>query len=490
MYDVGSETDSIDPRVHIELERLNSATDEINRLEVELDDARIDFRLLLCEGTQKTDSLKSKLGMCVERAKPYYEARIAANEAFKSTQQAAIKFEKANSSHRAAREMVFLAEQGLGGRTLDPAWQEMLNHATQRVNEAEKERTTSGAEHRLACIKHEAACVKVQALQKDLKRAISKSRPYYEAKAHYNTLLEQYKNKIQNYESQVSIVKLTYAEALRNLEQISDEIHTRRRNSSIPSGNYTKNNPKRISVDSNESLLDDAQELITLDGTAATFTPHAIAGASSTMEFHRSQEAGISPTFSTTPSENIGNPISSRTQSSEWIEISLENSSPEEELFSKNSEVIFKQPLTEQITSSNNMTENDCSIKNKIKLDSRISNWISRSSLSNDNNGSNGARRQSLDNLLGPTSEKMKGMLSQGMMLLNIGNSTERRNSEPKLGLTEERPKFSTKKLPSPLEKTLTYLSADDDTSDTESLSRWQKQNRYHKNKTRNPKTF
>lgn len=59
---------------------------------------------------------------------------------------------------------------------LDPAWQEMLNHATQRVNEAEKERTTSGAEHRLACIKHEAACVKVQALQKDLKRAISKSR--------------------------------------------------------------------------------------------------------------------------------------------------------------------------------------------------------------------------------------------------------------------------------------------------------------------------
>lgn len=52
----------------------------------------------------------------------------------------------------------------------------MLNHATLRVNEAEKERTTSGAEHRLACVKHEAACMRVQSLQKELKRAISKSR--------------------------------------------------------------------------------------------------------------------------------------------------------------------------------------------------------------------------------------------------------------------------------------------------------------------------
>lgn len=81
-------------------------------------------------------------------------------------------------------------------------------------------------------------------------------------------------------------------------------------------------------------------------------------------------------------------------------------------------------------------------------------------------------RRQSLDNILGPTSEKVKEIFSQGMMMLNISSLTERRNSEPKLGLTEERPRGSTKKIPSPLEKTLTYLNVDDDNSDTESLSR------------------
>lgn len=57
-------------------------------------------------------------------------------------QAATLAYDKANSAHAAAREMVYLAEQGLArlaegsaGVTLDPAWQEMLNHATHRVNQ-------------------------------------------------------------------------------------------------------------------------------------------------------------------------------------------------------------------------------------------------------------------------------------------------------------------------------------------------------------------
>lgn len=58
-------------------------------------------------------------------------------------------------------------------------------------------------------------------------------------------------------------------------------------------------------------------------------------------------------------------------------------------------------------------------------------------------------------------------------MMLNISSLTERRNSEPKVGITEEKSKNScNKKIPSPLEKTLTYLTVEDDNSDTESLSR------------------
>lgn len=57
--------------------------------------------------------------------------------------------------------------------------------------------------------------------------------------------------------------------------------------------------------------------------------------------------------------------------------------------------------------------------------------------------------------------------------MFNISSLTERRNSEPKVCVTEDNAKSCTvKKSPSPLEKTLTYLTVEDDNSDTESLSR------------------
>jgi hypothetical protein len=41
----------LDPRVQEELEKLNSCTDEINRLEVQLDEANLVFRRLLSDST-------------------------------------------------------------------------------------------------------------------------------------------------------------------------------------------------------------------------------------------------------------------------------------------------------------------------------------------------------------------------------------------------------------------------------------------------------
>lgn len=56
-------------------------------------------------------------------------------KAHSETQKVAIRFERACSMHEAAKEMVQLAEQGyMGGEaSTDPAWQEMLNHATMKV---------------------------------------------------------------------------------------------------------------------------------------------------------------------------------------------------------------------------------------------------------------------------------------------------------------------------------------------------------------------
>ncbi|KAM6967924.1 SH3-binding domain protein 5-like, a [Aplochiton taeniatus] len=223
--------EELDPRIQEELEHLNEASAEINTLELQLDDARSGYRKILTDSARKLNAHSSQLGTCIEKARPYYEARRLAKEAQQETQKAALSYERAVSMHTAAREMVYVAEQGLmadGKNTLDPTWQEMLNHATSKVNEAEEERLRSEREHMRVTHACQEAEARVQTLQKSLKRVILKSKPYFELKAQFNHILEEHKSKVMQLEGRVSKVKCRYSIALRNLEQISEQIHALR----------------------------------------------------------------------------------------------------------------------------------------------------------------------------------------------------------------------------------------------------------------------
>ncbi|XP_064407772.1 SH3 domain-binding protein 5-like [Latimeria chalumnae] len=225
-----AEEEELDPRIQEELEHLNQASEEINKLELQLDDARTTYRRILSESARKLNTQGSQLGACIEKARPYYEARRQAKEAQQETQKAALRYERAVSMHNAAREMVFVAEQGLMAdkNRLDPTWQEMLNHATSKVNEAEEERLRSEREHMQVTQNCQQAEVRVQQLQKSLKRVIIKSKPYFELKAQFNQILEEHKAKVTELEKRVSQAKMRYSVALRNLEEISEQIHARR----------------------------------------------------------------------------------------------------------------------------------------------------------------------------------------------------------------------------------------------------------------------
>ncbi|KAG8448516.1 hypothetical protein GDO86_015561 [Hymenochirus boettgeri] len=227
--------EELDPRIQEELEHLNQASEEINLLELQLDDARTAYRRILSESARRLNGLATQLGACIDKARPYYEARRLAKEAQQDTHSAALRYERAVSMHAAAREMVFVAEQGVTAdkNRLDPTWQEMLNHATCKVNEAEEERLRSEFEHQRVTRQCHEAEAKVQTLQKSLKRVIIKSRPYFELKAQLNTILEEHKSRVTSLESSVSQAKLRYSATLRNLEQISEEIHARRSQGSL-----------------------------------------------------------------------------------------------------------------------------------------------------------------------------------------------------------------------------------------------------------------
>ncbi|XP_050445446.1 uncharacterized protein LOC126848501 isoform X2 [Cataglyphis hispanica] len=593
---IGPIDDAVDPRVQIELERLNTATDDINKLEVDLDEARATFRELLCESTIKIDALAKKLGTCIEKSRPYYDARFRAKEALQETQKAAIRFERANSQHSAAKEMVYLAEEGLRteGRCFDHAWQEMLNHATSRVNESEHERALSEAEHRHTTALYHKAEHEVQRLQRDLKRTIAKSRPYYEMKAHFNQMLEEQKMKVSVLERSVSEAKASYAEALRNLEKISDEIHrTRRYDSTDDYVKHARDAPDCSSVQTNAVTPTDSSVTGSPDSTDYTsdeylrlpdkMSPNVQCPMPTRIERDSSSEylglnnlnlssteprkyikrdrprsiattdsKHIVPTLNHTSSSAPGladlsgiiSPIERRVKiqtpvndnqnnatthnGDEWTEISL-NNSPDEiyynnDMYSDEDDQIPYKPLpmdlspenTQQISATveppkeqtnrkrlitqkslptmskvNEVTLSEekkaevtrsPSVKNKGKLDGSLANWIIRSSAGGEASGAsstNSSRRQSLDMLWsGGTGERVKELLNHGMMILNISSLTERRSSEPKTAERDkdkseksEKSETKGKKVPSPLEKTMSYLNADEETSDSESLA-------------------
>ncbi|KAK7139537.1 hypothetical protein R3I93_016617 [Phoxinus phoxinus] len=230
------EEEEVDPRIQGELEKLNQSTDNINRWETELEDSRQKFRAVLLEATVKLDEQVKKIGKAVEDSKPYWEARRAARQAQVEAQRATQEYQRAMEILRAAKETIALAEERLleeDSRQFDSAWQEMLNHATQRVMEAEQTRTRSELEHRETATKYNAAISHMRQLEKKLKRTINKSRPYFELKAKYYLQLEQLKRRVDERQAKLTQAKAEYRTALRNLETISDEIHARRRLSAM-----------------------------------------------------------------------------------------------------------------------------------------------------------------------------------------------------------------------------------------------------------------
>ncbi|XP_048086485.1 SH3 domain-binding protein 5 isoform X1 [Alosa alosa] len=230
------EEEEVDPRIQGELEKLNQSTDNINRWETELEDSRQKFRAILVEATMKLDEQVKKIGKAVDESKPYWEARRMARQAQVEAQRATQDFQRAIEILRAAKETIALAEERLleeDSRQFDSAWQEMLNHATQRVMDAEQTRTRSELAHRETAARYNAAISHMKQLEKKFKRTINKSRPYFELKAKYYLQLEQLKRQVDERQTKLTQAKSEYRTALRNLETISDEIHARRRLSAI-----------------------------------------------------------------------------------------------------------------------------------------------------------------------------------------------------------------------------------------------------------------
>ncbi|XP_012282767.1 SH3 domain-binding protein 5 homolog [Orussus abietinus] len=232
--DVADAEGPLDPRIQVELENLNNATDEINKLEIELDEAHTAFKQLLSDSTRRLKEIANKLGGgCIEKARCYYEAMEVARQARIQCQRQAQLYQRASEIHAAAKETVALAEARFLSHqhewNFDQAWQDMLNHATIKVMDAENQKAECGREHqRRASLFHDAD-VKAQQLEEKHHRAIIKAKPYFEVRAQCDQMLAMQKERVECLQKGVRDAKQAYAASLRALEEISNQIHERRR---------------------------------------------------------------------------------------------------------------------------------------------------------------------------------------------------------------------------------------------------------------------
>ncbi|OAD53399.1 SH3 domain-binding protein 5 like protein, partial [Eufriesea mexicana] len=225
----------------IELENLNDATDDINKLETELDEAHTAFRQLLSETTKRLKEILHKVGnSCVEKARCYYEALEVAREAQIKCQQQAQLFQRASEIHAAAKETVALAESRFMSHqhewNFDQAWQDMLNHATLKVTDAENQKAECRREHYKRAVLFHDAKKRLLQLEEKHRRSIIKARPYFEVKAQCDQMLATQKERVECLQKAIQDAKINYATSLRRLEEISNQIHQQRRDYGTSNG--------------------------------------------------------------------------------------------------------------------------------------------------------------------------------------------------------------------------------------------------------------
>lgn len=220
--------ESLDPRIQNELERLNRCAAHINKLENELEEAKNLFNNTKNRQLQRLEFLQKKLGSCIQKSKPYYEALQQTEKLQKEAQKAVQEYQRANSLYKTAKETLSVAEHNLATGEIPDAWQEHLSSTITKINTSKRTVDVAEENHRKKTSEFQAAEERCQFLEKDLHRHIAKSQLYFDEKTRWNIQMEAQKARIDELEKATIQEKASYKEAMRNLNRISEEIHSKR----------------------------------------------------------------------------------------------------------------------------------------------------------------------------------------------------------------------------------------------------------------------
>ena len=173
---------------------------------------------------QRLEFLQKKLGSCIQKSKPYYEAVQLTEKLQKEAQKAVHEYQKANSLYKTAKETLSVAEHNLATCEIPDAWQEHISSTITKINTSKKTVDLAEENHRKKTSEFQQAEEKCQSLEKELKRHIVKSQLYFDEKTRWNIQMEAQKARIDELDKAIVQAKTSYKEAMKNLSKISEDV--------------------------------------------------------------------------------------------------------------------------------------------------------------------------------------------------------------------------------------------------------------------------
>jgi len=215
------------------LDTMNRSSEEVNQLESQVSTAQERYKKMLVQWSRQFEQLRLQHGNAIERVKPYFDAVQVLRNASQRVQSAVRDFSAASSQHtQSKRDLRAIEEElayGAHRVQLDGSQQDGLSRATVRVLTCQQERDRCETDYARSLREYQEAQEKTEVLRTQIGSAtIKRTMPCFKQLQSFHHTLATEQHMIQGLTERAKTAKASYHSTLRELDRISNAVHTAR----------------------------------------------------------------------------------------------------------------------------------------------------------------------------------------------------------------------------------------------------------------------
>jgi len=222
---------------HTTWNRYRVAQQCATNLENELENARLEYRKMMSEFSDRLKSEARRLGTCVERAKPLFESQRNMRHFQSEVQSLSIQYRKSQNLKETAKSMVKVAEHNMNNCAKKDAnenvgevskWLEELNECNLNFQVANDTASTLSSSHSKAAAEYKHWEKKTQILEKtSASKYLDQSRSYFNLQLDFWNKLEQKGAQMVRIETSLAEARVQQSQMLANISTLDSRTSSR-----------------------------------------------------------------------------------------------------------------------------------------------------------------------------------------------------------------------------------------------------------------------